>query len=322
MTHDPSHAMTHDPSHTSHNTPAGVGIGFRFSLAEALLKSTDTAAQFVEISPENYLGVGGKRARLLDMVKERFPVIAHGLCGDFAGSAPLDHELLRHLKALLKATNAKWYSDHLCLTHAAGAEIHDLVPLAMNGDTVKIVAERIRTLQDILDTPLAFENASAYTSMPGTTMTEWDFVKAVAEEADCKILLDVNNVYVNAVNFGFEADTYIDGVPLERVAEIHMAGHHVEEPGLIIDTHGAPVADPVFALLERTWAKLPQRVPVLLERDHNIPPLAELEPELRRLAGIVAAPIATEQAAARAGAPRETALDETTLGETALRGEA
>lgn len=267
--------------------PQGVGLGFRFALAEELLAAPTTRAQFIEIAPENYLNAGGRRSRILAMAAERWPVVCHGLCGDFAGSAPLDRPLLDALRDFLRAHDAHWYSDHLCLTHLDGIEAHDLLPLPFTDAAVERAAARVRDVQEILGVPVAIENVSAYLRMPGGTMDEAAFVSAVAREADCRILLDVNNIYVNAVNFGFDARATIDALPLERVVQIHMAGHDVEHEGLLVDTHGAPIVDPVFALLAHSLERIGRPVPVLLERDHNIPPLAVLEEELARLSHIV-----------------------------------
>jgi len=276
-------------AHTSSTSdgPRGVGLGFRLKLAEALLDAEHTNADFVEVSPENYLVCGGKRARLLDAARARFPVVSHGLCGDFAGAAPLDRPFLDELRAFLVENGARWYSDHLCLTHAAGAELHDLLPLPHSRAAVVRAADRVRAVSDALGLPIAIENVSAYARMPGEEMSEVEFVRAVLEEADCRLLLDVNNVFVNASNFGFDADAYIDALPLDRVVEIHMAGHFVEHDGVRVDTHGEPIIDPVYALLERTLPKLKRPVPILLERDHNIPSsISELEAELARLKAI------------------------------------
>lgn len=280
----------------SQTSPKGVGLGLRLKLARELLSSERSAADFLEIAPENYLRVGGERARLLDAARERWPVVCHGLAGDLAGAAPLDRELLVALRAFLERVGAHWYSDHLCLTHVAGGEFHDLLPLPFSVEAARRAAQRIREVREHLELPIAVENISAYARMPGGEMEEPDFVRFVVEESDSLLLLDVNNVYVNAVNFGFDPRDYIARLPLERVVQIHIAGHTEERPGLLIDTHGAPVIDPVFELLEWTLPKLPRPVPVLLERDHHIPPLAELEQEMRRLQQIIGA-----------GSPREAA---------------
>jgi uncharacterized protein (UPF0276 family) len=277
-----------------------VGLGFRAALAEELLARESTGAAFLEIAPENYLGVGGKRGRLLAMARERWPVVSHGLCGDFAGAAVVDDEFLLAVKGFLRVNGARWYSDHLCLTHVAGAETHDLLPLPFTPEAIARASARIREVQDKLDLPVAIENVSAYLRHPEDQMEEAAFVAAVVVEAGCSLLLDVNNVYVNAVNFGIDARAYIRALPLDRVVQMHVAGHHVEqrdvdgEPTLVIDTHGAAIIDPVYDLLAFTIGEMRARgltpAPVLLERDHNIPPLDELERELRRLQAIVSAP--------------------------------
>jgi uncharacterized protein (UPF0276 family) len=269
--------------------PTGVGLGFRAALAEELLASTTSNAQFLEIAPENYLGVGGERGRWLAMAAERWPIVSHGLCGDFSGSAPLDHELIAELKRFLRTYGARWYSDHLCLTHVAGAETHDLLPLPFSDEAVVRCAKRVREMSDALEMPIAVENVSAYMRAPGSVLDEAVFVRRVVEESGCHLLLDVNNVYVNSVNFKLDARAYMDALPLDRVIQIHVAGHDVEiADELLIDTHGSPIIDPVFDLLEDTLRKMKHAPPVLLERDHRIPKLPVLEEELARLASITA----------------------------------
>ncbi len=276
------------------NRPSGVGIGLRLQFAEELVSTKATNASFVEIAPENYLGVGGYRARLLAMAKERWPVVCHGLCGDLAGAAPLDQEYLTELKQFLRDADVHWYSDHLCYTHLAGVETHDLIALPLHEGAVRRAAKRIREVQSFLELPMAIENVSAYMRMPGSEMREEDFVAAVVREADCHLLLDINNVYVNSINFGFDAKSYVDALPLERVLQIHIAGHHRESEDLLIDTHGASIADPVYDLLCYTLRKMAAVPPILLERDSNIPPLIEIEQELETLR------ICVEQCHARA----------------------
>jgi uncharacterized protein (UPF0276 family) len=267
--------------------PTGVGLGFRAALAEELLSSTSTGVQFIEVAPENYLGVGGQRGRWLAMAAERWPVVSHGLCGDFSGAAPLDRELIVELKLFLRQHGARWYSDHLCLTHVAGAETHDLLPLPFTDEAIVRSAARIREMSDALELPIAIENVSAYMRAPGGVMDEATFVSRVVDEARCHLLLDVNNVYVNAVNFKLDAGAYLDALPLHRVIQIHVAGHDVEiENELLIDTHGSAVIDPVYELLELTLQKMRRAPPILLERDHNIPKLSVLEAELSRLRSI------------------------------------
>jgi uncharacterized protein (UPF0276 family) len=259
------------------------------AIADEMLARPESPARFVEIAPENYLGCGGRRRRLVEAAAERWPVVCHGLCGDFSGALPIDEELMAELKSFLHGLGCHWYSDHLCLTCAEDNALHDLLPLPFTDEVIERASKRIREVQDRLELPIAVENISAYARMPGGTYEEPDFVRAVVEEADCKLLLDVNNVYVNSVNFGFDPKAYIDAMPLERVAQMHMAGHHEERPGLLIDTHGAPIIDPVYELYRYTEEKMLAAgvsAPVLLERDHHIPPLNELEAEVRKLTEI------------------------------------
>jgi uncharacterized protein (UPF0276 family) len=281
----------------SDRDPVGVGLGFRAVLAEEMLFAPTTNAKFVEVAPENYLGVGGQRGRWLAMAAERWPVVSHGLCGDFSGSQPLDTALLTDVRGFLRSLGARWYSDHLCFTNLGGVESHDLLPLPFTDEAVERAAQRVREVRDVLEMPVAVENVSAYLRMPGGTLEEAEFVKRVVEAADCHMLLDINNVYVNSVNFGFDAKKYIDALPLDRVIQFHIAGHDVEEvdadgkPVLVVDTHGSAVIDPVYDLLDYTLRKMRfiggNAPPVLLERDHDIPKLAVLEQELSRLQGIV-----------------------------------
>ena len=267
-------------------TELDVGLGFRFALAEELLGAEKSHASFLEIAPENYLGVGGKRKRWLHEAAEKWPIVCHGLCSDLAGRGEFDEPFMAELKGFLEQMGARWYSDHLCLTHVGGAEVHELIPLAFNEETLQRAATRIARVQEYLDLPLAVENVSAYGEMPQGTMEEAEFVSAIVEEADCRLLLDVNNVYVNAHNFGFDGREYIEALPLDRVVEIHMAGH-IEEEGLLLDTHSQPIDETVFDLFRVALEKRPHRPPVLLERDGNFPPLSELEAEMKQLLEII-----------------------------------
>lgn len=289
-----------------------VGLGFRAALAESLLAASDDDAatvEFIEIAPENYLGVGGRRGRHLAMARARFPVVSHGLCGDFSGAAPVDDELLEALGGFLRDNGARWYSDHLCLTHIAGGESHDLLPLPYSEEAITRVAARVRLVGERLGLPIAVENVSAYLAPPtpegAPVMDEASFINAVVDAADCRLLLDVNNVYVNAVNTSGpdedplqRARAVVDALPLHRVVQMHIAGHYVEArhpsgaPSLVIDTHGADVIDPVFGLLRHTLQAISAKgltpPPVLLERDHNIPALPALLAEMRAIKAIVA----------------------------------
>lgn len=270
--------------------PSGVGLGLRAAFADELLAGSSACGpRFLEIAPENYVGVGGPRRRVLERARDFAPISVHGLCADLAGAAPLDEEYLRALKSLLDDVRAPFFSDHLCFTHLAGAEVHDLVPLPHHEEAAECAARRLRAVAERLERPVAIENVSALIRTPGGTMDEAAFVNAVLEQADCALLLDVNNVWVNAQNFGFDAARFIDALPLERVIELHVAGGEYDDDALgYIDTHGADTPDEVLALLTHTIERLGRPVPVLLERDHQIPTLEALAVELGRVEAAVA----------------------------------
>ncbi len=260
-----------------------VGLGFRFQFADTLLKRLKTPVEFIEIAPENYFEAGGRRGRRLDMALARFPTVCHGLSGDFLGLNPLDTDYWERVSRLLHDVGTPWFSDHLCVTQAHGQVLHELFPPSMNLETVKRTAARIREIQHIIQLPIAIENVSAYIRTPESTMSETEFISAVVQEADCQLLLDINNIVVNAHNFDFEAITFIDNIPLERVLQLHVAGHEDDESGLKIDTHGKPIPPPVLELLRYTLPKISPRTPILLERDKDIPTLSALEEEVRML---------------------------------------
>lgn len=268
--------------------PAEVGLGLRAAFADELVAGASTRASFLEIAPENYLRAGGARRRLLDAARDRFPIAVHGLCGDLAGSAPLDDDLVADLHSFLRLVGAPFFSDHLCWTSLGGVEVHELLPLPHCEQAAMRAAARIRTLRDRLELPVAIEPVSALFRTPGGTMSESDFLNMVLAEADCALLLDVNNVWVNAQNFNFDPRQFIDSLPLARVVEIHVAGGEWDDQaGCMIDTHGADTPEDVLSLLEYALMRLGRGVPILVERDHNIPPLHSLEAELARVAAVV-----------------------------------
>ncbi len=264
-----------------------AGLGLRRGLMAELLDSAQGSVDFLEAAPENWIGVGGRLGRQFRELSERLPLFCHGLSLDLGGTAPLDLGLLREISRFLDRSQAVLYSEHLSAC-ADDGHLYDLMPLPFTGECVRRVAERIRIVQDVIGRPLVIENVSAYARLPGE-MSESAFVCAVLEEADCSLLLDVNNVHVNSVNFGFDADAYVDAIPRERIACLHVAGHWEESPALKIDTHGAPVADPVWALLEHVYASCGIR-PTLLERDFNLPPVSDLYAEIARIRRIQANP--------------------------------
>ncbi|MBX3227002.1 MAG: DUF692 domain-containing protein [Labilithrix sp.] len=277
---------------------AGVGVGLRWELLDEMLE-VPPAVSFVEVSPENYMGRGGYYDEALERVKEVWPIVTHGLTMSVGGTDPLRGDYLAGLRAFIARVGSPWHSDHLCFSSAEGVILHDLLPLAFKAGEVERIADRIKQAQDAIGVPFAIENVSSYLH-PGTRdMDEAEFIARVCERAGCGLMLDVNNAYVNATNFGFDVDAWMRTVPLDRVVQIHVAGHEWfdEEDGrIIIDTHGADVDDAVLALLERTLERTGP-VPVLLERDQAIPPLATLLEEVRTLEAIYER--ATKKAAAR-----------------------
>jgi uncharacterized protein len=256
---------------------SGVGLGLRRSMMDELMAEPPWDVDFMEIAPENWIGVGGALGRKFCWFTDRFPFTAHGLSLSLGGPAPLDEYFLERARGFLDAHGIRFYTEHLSYTSDDG-QLYDLMPIPFTDEAVRHVAGRIRRATEILERPIAVENVSYYAA-PGREMDEIRFLNAVLEEADCGLLLDVNNVYVNAINHGYDAAEFLAALPGERVVYMHVAGHYVEAEDLRVDTHGADVADPVWALLDRAYARFGV-VPTLLERDFNIPPMAELRGEL------------------------------------------
>ncbi|MDD5388025.1 MAG: DUF692 domain-containing protein [Gallionellaceae bacterium] len=263
----------------------GAGLGLRRELIPDLkaadLADLPDAIDFLELAPENWLDMGGNRRKELRHFAERRPIVAHGLSLNLGGPAPLDELFLKRVKRFLDEYGIARFTEHLSWCGDAG-HLYDLLPIPFTGDAVRHVAARIRRTQDILERRIAIENASYYVAPAISEMSEIAFIRAVLEEVDCDLHLDVNNVYVNSINFAFDPRAFIDAMPAERIVYLHMAGHYQEAADLLIDTHGAAVIDPVWDLLEHTYARI-GTPPTLLERDFNIPPLAELLPEVERI---------------------------------------
>lgn len=266
--------------------PQGAGLGFRRELIAALEAGVPPAIEFFEIAPENWAGFGGRAARQLHRFTERYPFVCHGLSLSLGGPLPLDEALLRRIKAFMSEHGIGLYTEHLSWC-ADDGQLYDLLPIPFTAEAVRWTAERVKRAQDILGMRIGLENASYYVAPPGAEMSEAEFIAAVVEEADCLLHLDVNNIYVNSRNFGFDAAAFMNALPLERSCYIHVAGHYTEPDGLIIDTHGAEVIDPVWALLEQAYRRTGP-VPTCLERDFNIPDLAALAVEVATIAGMQA----------------------------------
>ena len=262
------------------NTPypvTGAGLGLRRALLGPLSGHPASQVGFMEIAPENWIRVGGALGKQLRRFTERYPFVCHGLSLSIGSPEPLDMAFLRELKDFLATHSIRAYSEHLSYCSDDG-HLYDLMPIPFTEEAVKYVARRIRQVQDVLEQRIAMENVSYYAA-PGQEMEEIDFINAVLEEADCDLLLDVNNIYVNSINHGYDAETFLRRLPAERVMYFHVAGHYVEAEDLRVDTHGAPVIDPVWDLLAKAYDHC-GLVPTLLERDFNIPPLPELLAEV------------------------------------------
>ncbi len=275
--------------------PNGIGLGLRFDMARRFLDEQPDVA-FVEIHPENYLRRGGLYRELLDRTLQRYPVLTHGLTMCFGHSSPFDRDYLHDLKRFLREVRTPWHSDHLCFGGAGGVFAHDLLPIPFTEEALTTVVQRFTEARDALDVELAFENVSYYAAQSDDPLDEARFCVEVLERADAKIMLDVNNVFVNSRNFGFDPRAWIDLIPPQRVVQMHVAGHLVRADGLRIDTHGEPIPDGVYDLLEYTLRRVGPR-PVLLERDNNIPTLEELLAEVRRLEAVYERALETTGAA-------------------------
>ncbi|HAJ91198.1 MAG TPA: hypothetical protein DCO71_01020 [Gammaproteobacteria bacterium] len=260
---------------------SGTGLGLRRTLMGPLRDNPPEPVDFFEVAPENWIGIGGKMGKDFRYFTERYPFVAHGLSLSIGSPAPLDETFIHRVKRLLDEHNIRCYSEHLSYCSDDG-HLYDLMPIPFTEEAVHYVAGRIRRVQDILERRIAMENVSYYAA-PGKKMEEIDFLNAVLEEADCDLLLDVNNIYVNSINHRYDAETFLKSLPAERVAYFHIAGHYDEADDLKIDTHGAAIIDPVWSLLETAYQHCGV-VPTLLERDFNIPPLPELLAEVGHIA--------------------------------------
>lgn len=266
----------------------GFGVGLRPTHYPEIFEARPDIDWF-EIISENFFVRGGRPLHNLERIRRDYPVVMHGVSLSIGGAGALDPEYLRELKRLADRIEPAGVSDHLCWTGAHGTNLHDLLPLPYTQEAVSHVAARVREVQDSLQRQILLENVSSYVTFRDSTMTEWEFLAEISVQSDCRILLDINNVFVSAHNHGFDPAEYIDAMPAGRVAQFHLAGH--EDNGtILIDTHDAPVPPGVWALYERAVRRFPG-VPTMIERDDRIPPLAELLAELdqaRRISAEVA----------------------------------
>ena len=267
----------------------GFGLGLRTEHYNDILETKPPESlkvDWFEALSENYMIPGGKPLDYLDKIRANYPVVMHGVSLSIGSTADVDYNYLRDLKKLASRIEPAWISDHLCWTGVHGQNMHDLLPLPYTIETAKHVTERVKIVQDYLGRQILLENVSSYASYIDSNMTEWEFISQIAEAADCLLLLDVNNIYVSSFNHNFDAKAFIDGVPAKRIQQIHLAGHN-NHGDYIIDTHDAPVIDPVWNLYEYAIARFGQ-VSTMIERDDKMPELAVLVEELQIARNIAA----------------------------------
>ena len=273
----------------------GIGVGLR-TVHFGHILSRRPAVDWFEVLSENFLDTRGRPLFVLDQIAERYPIALHGVSMSIGGSDPLDREYLRKLKALAERTRAHWVSDHLCWTGIAGRNVHDLLPMPYTEESLRHTAQRVRQVSEILERPLVLENPSSYVEFAASTMTEWEFLSRLGEEADCGLLLDVNNVYVSSFNHGFDPRVYIDAVPADRVVQYHVAGH-TNKGTHILDTHSDHAVAEVWELFRRSCART-GNVATLYEWDEDIPDFEVLHAEAQKARAYRVAPVS-----APAGAP-------------------
>jgi uncharacterized protein (UPF0276 family) len=259
---------------------SGSGLGLRRDLLDELENDFPQGIDFMEVAPENWIGIGGKLGKRFRALTEKVPFVTHGLSLSIGSPAPLDEKFVSEVKSFLDKHNIRCYSEHLSYCSDQG-HLYDLMPIPFTDEAVHYVADRIKRVQDILERKIAIENVSYYAA-PGKEMDEIHFIKDILEEADCDLLLDVNNIYVNSVNHHYDPMKFLAALPSERVAYCHVAGHYNEAEDLIVDTHGADVIDPVWDILDKTY-ELFGNMPTLLERDFNFPPMNELMQEVHTI---------------------------------------
>jgi len=262
------------------NSITGAGLGLRRDIIQAVKNSRAEAIDFLEIAPENWIGIGGKLKAEFEQLSDRYPIFCHGLSLSLGSPAALDKRFLKQVKDFLEQYSVCYYSEHLSYCSDEG-HLYDLMPIPFTPDAADYVADRICQVQDFLGQRIAIENISAYIA-PAQVMRETDFINRVLEKSDCRLLLDVNNVYVNSVNFKFDPEQYLKELPADRVAYCHIAGHYNEADDLIVDTHGADIIEPVWTLLSKAY-ELFGTIPTLLERDFNFPDFDNLLAEVARI---------------------------------------
>jgi len=264
----------------------GCGLGLRSTYYQEIL-STLPLVDFFEIISEDYMIDGGNPLYYLDKIREHYPMVMHGVSMSIAGTDPLDQDYLKKLKILMNRVKPAWISDHCCWTGVNGKNMHDLLPIPYTEEALNHIATRIQHVQEYLGQRIAIENVSSYISYKNSDFTEWEFLSALSQKADCLLLLDINNIYVNSFNHGFDPHDFISGIPIDRVQQFHLAGH-TNKGDVILDTHDAPIIENVWTLFEVALKRF-GKVSTLIERDDRFPPFAELLDELAQVRKYVAA---------------------------------
>ena len=281
---DSTSTRVHEPP-IRNATLAGVGLGLRWEFLEEVLDGPQLDVAFFEVSPENYMRRGGYYPACLERIRERYPIVTHGLTLSLGATEDPDERYLAELEAEIQRLGTPWHSDHLATTSAGDRALHDLFPLPFDEPTALRVADRLRRLEDRLQLPMVVENVTYYAHLGEPKIPEAELIRRIVEQSGAGLLLDVNNVYVNSLNHGFDPVDELRALPLDRVVEIHVAGYTRHPSGLVVDNHGSAVSDPVLELLEWTLERTGP-VPVLLERDHDVPDLDVLLAEVSRLRAI------------------------------------
>ena len=264
----------------------GCGLGLRSPYYQDILTQRPSV-DFFEIISEDYMVDGGNPLYYLDKVRENYPIVMHGVSMSIAGTDPLNQDYLQKLKTLIQRVQPKWISDHCCWTGVNGKNMHDLLPVPYTQEAINHIANRIQHVQDFLGQQIAIENVSSYVNYKSSELSEWEFLAELSKKADCLLLLDINNIYVNSFNHGFNPLDFIEGIPTDRVQQFHLAGH-TNKGDVILDTHDAPIIDPVWKLFEVALKRF-GNVSTLIERDDKFPPFSELLDELALVRKYVAA---------------------------------
>lgn len=259
-----------------------VGIGYRKEFSKQFLQSSELQPDFIEVAPENWMGIGGYWKQQLNAVRKQYPLFLHGLSLSVGSPDGIDLQFVKKLKRFIDETDATLYSEHLSFTSTNNAHLYDLLPIPFTNQALNRVVSNIKQVQDVLGRRIILENSSYYTVLK-QEMSELEFIREIVSRADCDLLLDVNNVFVNAFNHGYNSREFIEKLPLDRVQYIHMAGHYQVNESLIVDTHGTAIIDPVYELFAFAIQKIGRDIPVLLERDFNIPDLKDLQKEIDQL---------------------------------------